>query len=79
MLVDYWFSNTEELSTENIDEQSNEHLLRKEKYVQFLIYMMSGSQFYIGKSVKKVHRKLEITNAMFDGVMRGLSSSLKQM
>ena len=46
-LVDVWFDDSTEL-TRDTKAKSYERELRKEKYVQYLKYMMDGQKYYIG-------------------------------
>ena len=46
----------------DMQSESEEFELRKEKYKQFLKTLFDGQRFYIGKSLADAHRGLAISN-----------------
>ena len=78
ILVNNWFDISIELQ-HGLSKKSTEYQMRKEKYVQFIKYLLGGQKYYIGGSLMRSHSKHQITDEKFDEVLNGFSGALSMM
>ncbi len=51
----------------------------KEKMCQYIKYMLGGSKFWLGRSMKDAHSHLKISEDHFDVYYRSFTTTLKQI
>ena len=78
ILVELWLESTTEMKAD-MQSESEELELRKEKYRQYLKTLFDGQRFYIGKSISEAHCGLAISNERFTEALGELSNCLKQI
>ena len=53
--------------------------LRKEKYIQYMTYLLDGQKNYIGRDIGTVHSNLAISRAQFDEICANLGLCLESL
>ena len=78
ILVELWLESSNDMKAQ-MESDSQELEIRKEKYRQFLKTEMNGQRFYIGKSLAEAHQGLMISNEKYDAILEEFKTCVKQI
>ncbi len=60
-------------------QDAREDKILKEKMSQYLKYILGGSEFWLGRSMKDSHKHLKITENHFDNYYKAFTSTLRKI